>query len=111
MQQASCHGQAVIVRTDFLPADTLAKGPGGVAAVEFALVEIGLPIPPLYRQIGNQVMQVGLVHNHHAGVSQCRFIAEIVPRIIADVINRKVGGSGVEQVCPRRINPHRRIVL
>ena len=111
LQQAPRHGQAVVVRADFLPADTLGKGPGGVTAVEFALVEIGLPIPPLNRQIGYQVMQVGLVHHHHAGVTQCRFIAEIVPRIIAYVINRNVGGSGVERVRPGRVYAHRRIVL
>ena len=65
-------------------------------AVEFHLAQIGVPIAALDGDVGDQVMQVGFVHHHHAGMFQRHLVAEIVIGIVADLVERDVEPSGIE---------------
>ena len=47
------------------------------------------------------MVQVGFVHDHHAGVAQRLLIDEPVPGIVADMVERDVECAGIETLAAR----------
>ncbi len=86
LQQAPRHGHAFVIRAHFQLADALGKGARRGAAVVFALAHVSVPIAAPDRQVGDQVVQVGFVHHHDAGMAQGRLIDEIVIAVVADLV-------------------------
>ena len=58
--------------------------------------EIGVPVAAPDREVGDEMVQIGFVHDHDAGVAQRRFVNEAVPGVVADVIKRDVAGAGIK---------------
>ena len=61
LQQSSRHRQPFVVRPDLQFAHPLCERPRLRTAVVFAFADVSVPIPTLYRDIGDQVMQVRFV--------------------------------------------------
>jgi hypothetical protein len=68
-QQAPRHGDASVVRPHFQFPYPLGEGARRGAAVVFAFVHVGVPVAAPDGQLRNQVMEIGFVHHHHAGMA------------------------------------------
>jgi hypothetical protein len=60
------------------------------AAVVLGLAQIGVPISALDSKVGHQMMQVGLMHHHHARMAHGRLVNEIVVGVVANLVERQV---------------------
>ncbi len=96
IQNAPQHQYALVIRTHFQAPHPLAVFKRGGAAIVFQLSQVGVPVAALDHDLGEQMMQVRLMHHDHARVLQRGLIRELVMRIIADLVQRDVEARGVE---------------
>ncbi len=97
-QDAARHGHALVVRSDFQPAHPSGKLERRGAAVIFALAQVPVPIAALDGEVRDQVVQVALVHHHHARMAQRGLIDEAVVAVVADVVERDIEARRIERL-------------
>ena len=87
VEDAAGHLDAVVIGADFEGADALREFDIARRAVEDHLGHVGVPIAAADGVVGDEVVQVGLVHHHDAGTPQGGFVDESVEGIVADLID------------------------
>jgi len=85
-QQPRDHRQAFVVRADLQLTHPLGELARRFAALVLTLANVGVPIAPPDGEVGDQVVQVRLVHHHHARMAQGGLIDEIVEGVITHVV-------------------------
>ncbi len=89
-EQTPGHGEAFVVGPYIARLHAPRVRQSGRAAVVFGLATIALPVVAPDGQVRDQVVQVGFMHDHHAGMNQRRFINKIVMGIVANLVEREV---------------------
>ncbi len=96
VEQPAGHRDAIVVRAGHEVARPLRMLQSGRASVELALGQISVPVAAPDREVGDEMVQIGFVHDDDAGMPQRLLVDERVPGIVADVVERGVESAGIE---------------
>ena len=96
-EQLAQHRNALIVGPNFEPPD--AAGVRQILGAAFLLhgANVCVPIAALNRDVGDQVMKIGFVHYHDAGMIERRLITKVVINVVAHLVQRDVEILGVKR--------------
>ena len=97
VQNAAQHRHAVVIGADLKRLHTSRIGERLRPAVELHFAQVRIPVVALDGALGDQVMQVRFVHDHHAGCRKRLLVDETVIAVVADLVKRYIEGG-----CDRR---------
>ena len=95
-EHAAKHAHAFVIGSHLERSHAASMGQRWRAALVFARAEVSIPIVAPDGELRNQVMQVGFMHHHHAGMAQRGFVNETVVRVVPQVIKRDIEAGRIE---------------
>ena len=97
LNDAAQHRHSVVVRASFERRDiSLRVGQSLSAAIVFDLPQIPAPIIAADSEVGDQVVQIGFMQYHHAGMVESHLVRSDVIRIVPDLVNADIVARGIE---------------
>ena len=102
LQNLADHGHAFVVGPNFQRAHAPGVGERRLSALVFHFAQVGVPVAAADGEIGDQVVQVGFVHHHHAGMPQRHLVDELVIGRLVEDFHPDQAGQRLEQ-CGRII--------